>query len=64
MNGRIPPKSRRRETVHVVVVPPRQDDQPSSDDKPPGYSGHNGGSFGDAGYRSGGGMFGFRTWPH
>lgn len=57
---RTPPKSRvPAEKVRVVIhTPPRQ--QSRGYDEPPGYSGHNGGEFHDAGYRSGTGTFGFR----
>lgn len=58
MSKRPPRKSRvAAEKVRVVVQPPanRQDGYA----EPPGYSGHNGGSFSEAGYRSGRGQFGF-----
>ena len=59
---RTPPKSRVRVEKPQVVVK-QQPQQPATerrDDTPPGYSGHNGGSFSDAGYRSGRGLFGFQ----
>lgn len=60
MTRRPPAKSRARaEAVRVVIHPPQQQHQDRYAETP-GYSGHNGGSFGDAGYRAGTGVFGFR----
>lgn len=44
----------------VKVVIHMADHDGDSYGEAPGYSGHNGGAFGDAGYRSGQGMFGFK----
>lgn len=61
---RCPPKSRvQAEKVRVIVHPPRAQQQQDYAE-PPGYSGHNGGSFGDAGYSAGRGLFGFRQDLH
>lgn len=58
---RPPPKSRERaERVRIVLHMPNVG-QPDGYAEQPGYSGHNGGSFSDAGYRPGLGMLGFRT---
>lgn len=51
-------KSRRTaEKVRVVVHIPELDE--NRDAHPPGYSGHNGGQFEDAGFAAGRGQFGF-----
>lgn len=56
---RTPPKSRvRSDKPRVIVHLPRTDQQRYAE--PPGYSGHNGGEFHDAGYRTGRGLFGFQ----
>lgn len=59
-SARVKPKSRvTAETVRVTIHSPKQGD----DNEPPGYSGHNGGSFQEAGYMSGRGQFGFQQGP-
>lgn len=56
MTKRIPPaKSRKAADRPRVTIAPRRDDA-----APPGYSGHTGGSFAEAGYTAGRGQFGFR----
>lgn len=50
------PKTRSASGAIVRVVINMHGDE----DEPPGYSGHNNGSFGDAGYRAGTGGFGFK----
>lgn len=55
---RTPPKSRvPTDKVRVAIRPAAER---RGWDEAPGYAGHNGGSFSDAGYRSGTGTFGFQ----
>lgn len=58
MKRRPPAKSRvPAERVRVIIHPPSERDGYA---EPPGYVGHHGGSFHEAGYSTGRGQFGFR----
>lgn len=58
MNRPRPKNRRTAEKIRVVVHIPELDEDRGSE--PPGYSGHNGGRFDEAGYAPGRGQFGFR----
>jgi hypothetical protein len=61
MTRKRPPRKSRvsADRPRVTIRPPKQDSQQGYAEQP-GYCGHNGGSFAEAGYSTGQGVFGFR----